>query len=536
MPSLKRYCLAAVVTLWTYAALGQEPGCAARLGAADRAKFDRAVADYDRGQYRHSAAALKELARRNADNPDLFFYLGLNAVKDGFNVPAIRRNFAKVIRLCPDYPDAAAHYYMALIHYTDNQFEEAAADLNRFFDRANNQATPASDALYMEAANYLRWSQFLAEAYRNQAPFNPRVVGGASSVEDELMPFFTADGQQLFFLRNTLIDDRPTYYIQESAPRRLRLYASQRRDSAFSAGRPLPSPFNQGDAEGGVTLTADGRELFYSVIRRERGYNNSDLYTTTLAGGVWGPARNLGDSVNGMETWEAQPSVSADGQWLYFASNRPGGAGGTDIWRCRRKADGSWSQPQNLGSSVNTPGNEKSPFLHADGHTLYFASDGWQGLGGYDMFFIDLDADGQTFPTNLGVPINGEEDEACYGVMTDGLRAYYAGRPPAAQAVGGTDIMTFELYPLARPEPMRLYRGRVLSPEGRPLPAAITVSHGTSQPARYTADAEGGFSIMISAKRASTVTFAADGFQPVAVAIPASARTASLAPTITLKR
>lgn len=486
-----------------------------KMKASDAERMERAIQDYNKKRYLKSADQLHRLSQLYPDNPDIFFYLGLNAVKRNFNAVGIRRYFTKVIQLAPAYPDAVAHFYMGVIHYTDEQFDQAVDQFNQYFTLANSHGTPESDALYMEASNYLYWSQFLAEAYRHIAPYNPRVVTGVSSPDDELLPFFTHDGSQCFFLRYTSMPSPSTPHNNELQTKQLKLFSATRRNETFSDARILPAPFNQGDPEGGVSVTADNRQLFYSVIRRFRGYNNSDIYLSRFDGTRWTPVVNLGDSVNGPDCWDSQPSVTPDGNTLYFASNRKGGLGGTDIWRCRRKADGSWSRPVNLGSAVNTPDNEKCPFIHADGHTLFFSSDGRQGFGGYDLYVIDLDQDTVTRPTNLGLPFNTEEDDITFGVFPEGNRAYYAGRTDSSDRMGGTDVLTFDLYPAARPEAMTLLRGQVSAPDGTPLQATVTVKHGSRNAMAYTADSTGTFAILVSQQRPNTVTLAAPDHRTV---------------------
>lgn len=497
-----------------------------KMAQADMSRMEQAVQDYAKGRYRPSTEALRTLSKRYPDNPDIYFYLGLNAVKRNFNVAGIRRYFPQVLKLNPSYPDAVAHYYMGLIHYTDEQYDQAEADFNRYFELANSAGTPESDAIYMEASNYLYWTSFLAEAYRNLAPFDPHVVTGLSSAEDETMPFITCDGRHCYLLRATSTASRTSFYTRELEQKPLRLYVCDRTDSLFGPARMLKAPFNQGDPEGGVSLTANNAELYYSVIRRFRGYNNSDIYFTRLDSNGWQPIANAGDNVNGADSWESQPSVTPDGQWLYFASNRKGGLGGTDIWRCHRKADGSWGKPVNLGSSVNTEGNERCPFIHADGHTLYFSSNGWQGFGGYDMYFIDLDRTEQSKPINMGLPLNTEEDDIAFGITSDGTHAYYAGRTPGPDRMGGQDILMFDLYPAARPEGMVLLRGQVLTADGQPAAATLTVSHGTSTPALYHTDRQGHYTIMLSTSRANSIRVEAPGHRPH-TATPAAGTTPS---------
>ena len=431
----------------------------------DRKAYDEAVAQYDKRHYREAAQQLRRLASRNPRSADVQFLLGMTAVKDGFNTAAIRRYFTKCIDLNPDYPDALAHYYKAVILYTDDRFDDAVAELDRYFAIVNNAAAgpagAAAMAVYEEASNYLYWSQFLAEAMLNMAPFDPQRVAGVSSKHNEMLPFLSHDGQTFYYLRELPVSTERTFYSRELEMKQWRLCSSKRMgDTAFSRGVELPPPFNSGDPEGSVSITADGTELYYSVIRNSGGYANSDIYCVRRVDGVWQQPENCGQQVNGDRTWESQPTISADGRTLVFASNRKGGQGGIDLWRCHRLKNGDWSRAENLGANINTAGNEKAPFLAADGHTLYFLSDGWQGFGGYDIYFADLADPYGNRPTNLGLPINSEGDELSFGVTADGRQGYFGARPDGAHS---SDVFLFDLYPAARPDAMRLCRMKVAS-------------------------------------------------------------------------
>lgn len=430
--------------------------------SADRKVYDEALTKYSRRDYRAAAQQMRRVAARYPKAADPQFWLGMMAVKDGFNVSAIRRYFTRCIELNPDYPHPLAHYYMGLIHYTDDRFEEAVVEMNRYFSLSEGSVDKAVLMVYEDASNYLYWSQFLAEAVLNMSPFEPRRVAGVSSSNNELMPFLSHDGQIFYYLREMPASTERTFYARELERKQWKLYYSKRlNDTLFSKGAELPPPFNSGDPEGSVSLTADGCELYYSVIRGNGAYANSDIYCVRKQDGQWQQPQPCGPQVNGDLSWESQPSISADGKTLVFASNRKGGHGGIDLWRCRRLPNGDWSRAENLGSSVNTAGNEKAPFLAADGHTLYFLSDGWQGFGGYDVYFVNLSDPYGNRPTNLGLPINGEDDAISFGVTTDGRQAYFAAKVDGARS---SDVLLFDLYPAARPEPMRLCRFSVHSP------------------------------------------------------------------------
>jgi tetratricopeptide (TPR) repeat protein len=505
----------------------------------DHAIFLNAVEAYNNKQYSEAATLLRKISGHNVKAPDPYFYLGMIAVKRNDNPGAIRRYFSKLLEVCPHYPNALAHYWKGVVDYSDERYSDAVIDLQHYFDIANRENNVDYLAVYEEASNYLFWSQFLADAYANPVPFMPLVLHGASSAGNEILPFITADNNEVYYLRQIVQRRRDAFFQSENEERKMRLIRSVWKDTAFTKGEELAAPFNQHDNEGGVSLTADKRLLYYSILENEEGYNNCDIYFSTFENGRWQMPQNAGSNVNGKKSWESQPSLSADGQWLYFASNREGGRGGTDIWRCHRLPNGDWSRAENLGSSVNTEGDEKCPFLHADGHTLYFASNGWQGFGGYDEYFIDLNNVNLVRPTNMGLPVNSEDDNISFGVTTDGQTAYFSGRQPVRESedekrdttmpvsspwpsVGGTDLYQFSLYANAQPEPMQYCAGRLSNDAGNAVGGTITVLREGYAPFIFSIPGEkqdslqpGRFAIVLSRKVNNTVIVSAAGCAPV---------------------
>ena len=162
--------------------------------------------------------------------------------------------------------------------------------------------------------------------------------------------------------------------------------------------------------QGVSSLAADGQTIYFTGCNRPDGMGNCDIYVADLVGASWQNIRNLGPVVN-TEYWESQPSISADGKTLYFASNRPGGMGGTDIWFTTKDVNGNWTEPQDLPAPVNSPDDENSPFISADGVTLYLSSNRKGGLGGFDFYTSEKVDSGWTKPENLGAPINSEHDD-----------------------------------------------------------------------------------------------------------------------------
>jgi outer membrane protein OmpA-like peptidoglycan-associated protein len=133
----------------------------------------------------------------------------------------------------------------------------------------------------------------------------------------------------------------------------------------------------------------------------------------------------MGSKINS-SFWDSQPSLSADGRLLFFSSDRRGGVGGNDIWYAARNGDGSWSEAKNIGSPINTPKDEISPFLFFNNETLFFASDGHLGLGGMDIFLSRVVEGAFQAPENLGLPINDQLDQVALFITAQEDYAYYS--------------------------------------------------------------------------------------------------------------
>jgi tetratricopeptide (TPR) repeat protein len=189
-----------------------------------------------------------------------------------------------------------------------------------------------------------------------------------------------------------------------------------------------------------VSLSSDGTEL-YLVKRSE---SNDDIYLSIFSGPLWSKAQPLNGNIN-TRTNETHASISGDGQMLYFTSDRRGGYGKMDMYRSQRLSNNEWGPAVNLGSTVNTNLNEETPFITGDGTRLYFSSQGHFNMGGYDIFFSDL-LDDKTWsdPVNIGFPLNTTGDDLFYFPVDKGEKAYYAIREkeaPFASDIYYTEIL-----------------------------------------------------------------------------------------------
>ncbi len=426
--------------------------------------------------YGDANKSMHDVIREEPDFVDAYYVIGLiNFKKTNPNYKEARKNFLKVIDLCPEY-DVDTYYYLGEIAYGNDQYDSTITYLNKFLADVDKTK---SDKFYDRAVDLLKYSKFYKEITSHPVPFDPKVVEGISTFQDEYLPILSPDNQMALFTRNEKILPDRNSLIQTEGYKEKFMYSELQADGTFSEGTEMPPPFNIKGNQGGATLTIDNNTIYYTVCQnnKDNTYRNCDIYYSELVNGSWTPIRSVSDKVNTPNTWEAQPSISSDGKTLYFVSDRPGGYGGYDIYQSIKKDNGEWSEAINLGPTINSRGNEKSPFIHPDGKTLYFSSDGWMGLGGYDIFYSRLKDDSTwSKPVNLGYPINSTEDEVSFFVSTDGTKGFFASNK--FQGKGGWDLYSFDLYPEARPEKTMFLKGTIKSEsEVEPVKAKILLKN-----------------------------------------------------------
>lgn len=310
---------------------------------------------------------------------------------------------------------------------------------------------------------------------KNPVPFKSYNLGSnINSDDDEYWPSLTVDGKTIIFTRLVGSANNTDRY----SPPQEDFYTSTFENGSWQPSKPISS-INTLYNEGAQAISTDGKLLFFTACTRNDGQGSCDIYFSRNKAGEWSVAQNAGSPVNSA-AWESQPSISANGEVLYFVSNRQGGKGGMDIWKCKLKGFSEWGtpvwgSPVNLGDSVNTPGNEISPFIHSDGKTLYFASDYWPGMGGFDIFYSRQTSDSSwSRPQNIGYPINSYKDEQGLVVDAAGRNAYYSSDRPGSK---GMDIYSFELYKGARPTPVSYVKGKIIDEDsGTPVCAKVELA------------------------------------------------------------
>jgi len=437
----------------------QEPGiCEMDFSSKADKLYEKGLSELKVNHPKAATNLFLEALGKDENHVHARYFLGYISFHEG-KYTAAEKHFNLVMEWCDDY-NGEIHRMLGIIAVTQSNYA-AAAD---HFDRALKLGL--DEFLNEESTRSMRDDcRILADLKANPVAYNPKPLRGVSTTEDEYLAIISPDGSLCFYTKRYYKKERNMLTGQNVEE----FFQSFHRNGEWMAGEAMSYPFNQNLNEGGPTVTANNHELFFTICQPNEatGKINCDIWYTVQQGEFWGDIQPLSDVVNHPEAWDSQPSISADGKVLYFTSSRKGGEGGLDIWRSKRQGDGTWSEPENLGPTVNTEGDEKSPFIHSDSRTLYFSSSGQLGFGGYDLFFVKETDEGWGEVKNLGYPINTQKDEVGMFVSLDGTRAYFSSNE--VRGMGGWDVFYFELPEKAKPEKVSLVTGTLVDDDGQPV-------------------------------------------------------------------
>jgi outer membrane protein OmpA-like peptidoglycan-associated protein/tetratricopeptide (TPR) repeat protein len=390
--------------------------------------------------------------------------------------------YKKVLRINPGFSNNLYFICGGLELYL-GRYSDAETDYLRYLEGKNVPDIKKKKAL-AQIAN----ARFGRDAMAHPVPFEPINLGDSvNTANAEYINAISTDAEVLYFTRKIPRSEKSEDLKGDEED----FFFSLSKDGVnWRKARNLGPPVNTGRNEGALNISPDGRYLFFAGCDRPDGFGSCDIYWSRKAGNAWSEPENLGERVNS-PAWDSQPSFSSDGKTLFFASKRPGGKGSSDIWKTELKADGTWSIPVNLGDSVNTPYEEMTPFIHGDGRTLYFASKGHPGMGGFDMFICRRTSDSAwSKSVNLGYPINTSSDEMALIVNSKGNLAYISSDKFGGK--GLQDIYSFPLYREVQPVPSTYMKGVVFDAETKrrlganfelfELPGGKLVSRAASDP------------------------------------------------------
>jgi OOP family OmpA-OmpF porin len=382
-----------------------------------------------RGQHSMAVTLLNQAIQKDPNFVEAYYRLGI--------VYFAQKHYAKAIQFFEEGLSKTKDVKKQKVFWFDlgeaylltGNYEKALNYLNAYLKQETQQKSSIEKAQALKKS-----AEFALENQAQQAAYHFKVLSDTvNQFATQYFPVLTADEQQLIFTRRLTNDPNADEDIVVSVKDR-----EGRWQSPVSISKNINSKLNEGTS----TISADGRKLIFTSCSGRDGYGSCDLYESIKIGSDWTTPKNLGPLVNS-SAWESQPSLSADGRTLYFVSDRKSGYGRRDIWYSQLDDQGRWTKAVNAGTQINSQYDEISPFIHANNQTLFFASNGLPGFGGYDIFYCERDGETWSKPKNLGAPINDHKDQFSLFITANGLKGYYAQEEQQPQ--GGSISKIYEL-------------------------------------------------------------------------------------------
>jgi OOP family OmpA-OmpF porin len=365
-----------------------------------------------RGEYKQALSLLSQSLEKDKNFSEAWFRVGIIYKKIREYSKAIEI-FKQGLSVTPDAKKQKPFWLeLAEVYLLEGQYENSLEYSSRYL---------ASEILNKpkieQASMWKRNAEFALKNRKIASQFQPHELSDTvNAFAMQYFPVLTADEQELIFTRRvgpSQDDDEDLVVSRKDAKGRWM--------EPISISEHINSRLN----EGTCSISADGRQLIFTSCVGRRGFGSCDLFESVKVGDEWTAPVNLGAGVNSA-AWESQPSLSADGRMLFFVSDRKGGIGNKDLYVSYKMENNKWSPAENLGDQINTRFEEISPFIHANGRTLFFASNGKPGFGGYDIYRTERENGKWTEPVNFGYPVNTYEDQFSLFITADGQHGFYS--------------------------------------------------------------------------------------------------------------
>jgi OmpA-OmpF porin, OOP family len=347
--------------------------------------------------------------------------------------PKAEFHYAEIIRIDPENKKLAGAYFaLAEILHRKGEYEKAYQYVTKFSELVGTM----DPRVKADVQKLTLSTDFARKAVKNPLEFKPELLPPPiNSFMMQYFPVLTIDQNTLIFTRrlgNRANDDEDIVISTRKS-------MTEHWSEPTSISPNINSIYN----EGTTAISADGRTLIFTSCHGRPSFGSCDLYVSYKIGDEWSEPENMGNNINS-GAWESQPSLSSDGRVLYFVSDRKGGQGRRDIYMSKKDENNKWLPAWNLGKEINTPDDEISPFIHFNGQTLYFSSNGHPGLGGFDLFESQKADENWGEVKNLGYPINDHNDQVSLFVSADGTKGYYSQEYAREGQRERTELYTFD--------------------------------------------------------------------------------------------
>jgi len=314
-----------------------------------------------------------------------------------------------------------ALYYLGVAYRMNNDIDKAITTFNNYKKKVEDD----QEELKLVNAEIKACSTALEFKTRPMNMFEKNMGKRINSSSADLCPVVSGDQNRMVFVRKLKFYDA--------------IFFSQKIDGKWSSAKNVSLEFESPRPLKPVHLSYDGETLY--LARNDN--NDYNIYISRFSKNRWSPVEPLSERINS-GAFEMHASTTKDGNILYFSSNRDGGYGGYDIYKSFKDENGEWSDPENLGGTINTAFDEATPFITENREKLYFSSKGHKNMGGHDIFYSERKNNKWSRPVNMGYPINTTDNDKFFFPLKNGKIAYYPRVKP--DNYGKTDIYKLELY------------------------------------------------------------------------------------------
>ena len=427
------------------------------LSGCRSAKLSDADEQYARGEYHAAMLTYKKiynkLTRREERQQrgvvafrlgECYRHLNMAANASGAYRNALRYN----------YPDSMALLYLAQSQHMEGKYKEAIKSYEQFLEKAPKNVL---------ARDGLRGSQNAARIKANPTRYKVAAAKLFNSRRADFCPMFFDAAHDVLYFTSSTEKSKGTAKSEVTGTKNSDIYFSKKNEKGvWQRPEAVDGELNTDFDEGIPSFSPDGTTMYLAKARREENASTSvEIFTSQRSEAKWSAPVKLEITADTLSAY-GDPAVSPDGNWLYFSSDMPGGQGGKDLWRINLKER--VGSLENLGDVINTPGDERFPYVRSDS-VLYFSSNGHAGMGGLDIYRATLTPSGGWNVENMGWPMNSSYDD--FGItFGDGESGFFSSNRNDAR---GYD----HIYSFVKPELKITISGYVLDRDEEPVPNAV---------------------------------------------------------------
>ncbi|MBN2683182.1 MAG: PD40 domain-containing protein [Bacteroidales bacterium] len=489
-------------------------------------KMAQAWLKYNDEDYYGALRIYRDLYRSNPEDGMLNYRMGRSFME-------VRKMDTALIHLekaaATDVTNKDIHFYLGKVHQYNNNLDKA---IDAYYNYKASLKPKQNETHFVNVL--LRQCHTAKEMMEKPVNVEMRNLKEINSEYTDANPSLTADGKTLIFTsRNPSTTGGKVDYNVEEYFDDVYYSTWNSETKTWNTAVNFGEPINTEGHDANMSISPDGNTIYlYKNILGET--KSGDIYFSKKSGDKWSKPKAFEPENKAINTtyFESSACITSDGNTMFFVSEREkGGYGNGDIYWVRRLEDGSWGRPENIGPIINTENDEIGVFIHSDGKTLFFSSNGHNTMGGHDIFMTVFENGRWSTPVNLGYPINTTQEEVHFIFTTDRKTAYLASSRDGGKGkydiyeidmqkyFSGSDVVSQEIKDIVTGPPMAILRGTIVdSKTSEPLKATINITDMSNNKTKViTSDENGAYFITLPADRRYEVKVDQSGYKPVEI-------------------